>query len=154
GHKYKLPDTRLPYVVVTDPEVKISHAAALNANFPPVFPNARVQLDGRSPCDARSYHVTDGGAEENLGLVSALYGVLSALDDLASRCGKKCDLRPVHFVIAEASATGYDYAQDRGLSAGLGGGKERMTGGLTNELEARLAAAYKERGGQVEKIRF
>jgi hypothetical protein len=137
-------DVRLPYVIVRDPAVRLAAAAALNANFPPVFPNARVEVKNQDPnteCPDRSYYVTDGGAEENLGLVSALFAVQSALANIAERCPAaardpwcKRRLRPIHFVIAEASATGYDYEHDRGMSAGLEGAKDRMTGGLTNML--------------------
>lgn len=145
-------DVRLPYVIVRDPAVGLAPAAALNANFPPVFPNARVEVRNQDPnaeCPDRSYFVTDGGAEENLGLVSALLAVQSALEEIAARCkdarapgcGRK--LRRIHFVIAEASATGYDYEQDRGLSAGLEGAKDRMTGGLTNTLIAEAKRLYR-----------
>jgi len=137
-------DVRLPYVIVRDPGVRLAAAAALNANFPPVFPNARVEVKNQDPnteCPDRSYFVTDGGAEENLGLVSALFAVQSALANIAERCPAAARdpwcrrrLRPIHFVIAEASATGYDYEHDRGMSAGLEGAKDRMTGGLTNML--------------------
>ena len=137
-------DVRLPYVIVRDPGVRLAAAAALNANFPPVFPNARVEVKNQDPnteCPDRSYFVTDGGAEENLGLVSALFAVQSALASIAERCPAAARdpwcrrrLRPIHFVIAEASATGYDYEHDRGMSAGLEGAKDRMTGGLTNML--------------------
>jgi hypothetical protein len=145
-------DVRLPYVIVRDPAVRLAPAAALNANFPPVFPNARVEVKNQDPnteCPDRSYFVTDGGAEENLGLVSALFALQSALEEIATRCaqaprdpwcGRK--LRPIHFVIAEASATGYDYEHDRGLSAGLEGAKDRMTGGLTNTLIADARKLY------------
>jgi len=145
-------DVRLPYVIVRDPQVRLAPAAALNANFPPVFPNARVEVKNLEPnaeCPDRSYFVTDGGAEENLGLVSALFAVQSALREIAERCGKRerdawCErrLRPLHFVIAEASATGYDYDQDRGVSAGIEGAKDRMTGGLTNRLIAETQWLY------------
>ena len=147
-----IPDTRLPYRIVTDVTVPLADAAALNANFPPVFQNARVVLKGERPdtsCPDRTYFVTDGGAEENLGLVSALYAVQSALDDLRKRCGedgRQCpgSLRPIHFVLAEASATAYDYESDRGVSAALSGAKERMTGGLTEELIQKTNGPYRQ----------
>jgi hypothetical protein len=157
----RLPDVRLPYWIVQDPGVALASAAALNANFPPVFPNARVivkDYDKDAPCPRRSFFVTDGGAEENLGLVSALYAVRSALEEIRRRCaaapprrgrrapGCPAALRPVHFVIAEASGASFDYRQDRGVSTALSGAKERLTGGLTgaqmditNNLYRRLA---------------
>jgi hypothetical protein len=146
-------DVRLPYVIVRDPAVRLAPAAALNANFPPVFPNARVEVKNQDPsteCPDRSYFVTDGGAEENLGLVSAIFAVQSALAEIKTRCEHapqdpwcRRKLRPIHFVIAEASATGYDYEHDRGLSAAVEGAKDRMTGGLTNALIGHARFLYR-----------
>jgi hypothetical protein len=51
--------------------------------------------------------VTDGGAEENLGLISALYALESGLAKLLN--GVR--LRPIHVVIPEASGVSYDYSQ-------------------------------------------
>jgi len=78
-------DVRLPYVVVQDRDVPVASAAALNANFPPIFTNARVDVASETKdaaCPERSYYVTDGGATENLGLVSALYALRAALKQL------------------------------------------------------------------------
>ncbi len=186
----QLPDTRLPYHIVQDAAIELAKAAALHANFPPVFPNARVRFPAfldpkKASCPERSYFVTDGGAEENLGLLSALYAVQSALTQIEKTCaphgpGERSDpgddalnkapgagkdatgsattggsarrpaltrpcranLRPIHFVIAEASATAYDFTQDRGVSAALSGAKQRMTGGLTDTLITSLRDRY------------
>jgi hypothetical protein len=127
-----IPDVRLPYVVVQDRDVPVASAAALNANFPPIFTNARVDVASETKdaaCPARSYYVTDGGATENLGLVSALYALRAALKQLHGQ-----EVPEIHIVTVEASATAYDYAPDRGLNAATGGSKERLTGGLTQEL--------------------
>jgi hypothetical protein len=100
--KERIPDVRLPYRIVRSDNVPLATAAALNANFPPVFPNARVRiLDAQTgDCPARSYYVTDGGAVENLGLLSALYALQSAIAKIPD--GRT--LRPIHIVLAEASA--------------------------------------------------
>jgi len=130
--KLHIPDVRLPYVVVQDREVRVASAAALSANFPPVFTNARVDVKSEtmdSMCPERSYYVTDGGANENLGLVSALYALRAALKQLQGQ-----RVPEIHIVTIEASATAYDYTPDRGLDAATGGSKERLTGGLTQEL--------------------
>jgi Ca2+/Na+ antiporter len=127
-----IPDVRLPYVVVQDRDVPVAGAAALNANFPPIFTNARVDVAGETQdtaCPERSYYVTDGGATENLGLLSALYALRAALKQLHGQ-----DVPEIHIVTIEASATAYDYTPDRGLDAAKGGAKERLTGGLTQEL--------------------
>lgn len=144
--KSPVADVRLPYRVVQYDEVPLARAAALNANFPPVFPNARIRLEGTWPngCTHRSYYVTDGGAEENLGLVSALYALENALANIPNGA----HVRPIHVVIAEASAVSYDYRQDYGLSAAFGGSKERLTGGLTNELVRSIARRLCEIAGR------
>lgn len=134
---------QLPFVLVQDGTVSLARAAALNANFPPLFPNARVNIiDGSSApdtCSTRSYYVTDGGATENLGLISALLALQSALSDARLRA----PLRDLHIVLAEASAMGYDYSQDRGVGAATGGSKERLTGRLTLELLERVEQAMR-----------
>ena len=128
GRESPIPDVRLPYQIVRAAGVPLTSAAALNANFPPVFPNARVQDKNGQGCQARSFYVTDGGAEENLGLISALYALESAL----AKTPANAAVRPIHIVIAEASAVTYDYSQDRGLSSALSGSRERLAGGLTD----------------------
>ena len=127
-----IPDVRLPYVVVQDTSVSMAAAATLNSNFPPVFTNARVDVPSETPdpqCPMRSYYVTDGGATENLGLLSALYALRAALEKL-----QPGEIPEIHIVTVEASATAYDYTPDRGINAATGGSKERLTGGLTQEL--------------------
>jgi hypothetical protein len=164
----RIPDTRLPYEIIREPGVAVARAAALSANFPPVFPNARVIVKGEGgDCPDRSYFVTDGGAEENLGLVSALFAVRSALEDIKQKpCGEpsppaapgrpKCPrpLRPIHFVIAEASAASYDYEQDRGVSAAFSSAKERMTGGLAEELISETEGLYRTLNGGADGLHF
>jgi hypothetical protein len=142
-----IPDVRLPYVVVQDPHVALAAAAALTANFPPVFTNARVTVPATAmddECASRSYYVTDGGATENLGLVSSLFALKHALLDIQKTIIAEPNDDPmqllaaaipdIHLVILEASASTYDYTPDRGVDALSGGSKERLTGGLTQEL--------------------
>jgi hypothetical protein len=137
----RIADVRLLYQIAQDANIPLATAAALNANFPPVFPSARVRVEDGSggPCRFKDYYVTDGGAVENLGLVSALYALRSAIEQLPPGS----EVRPIHIVLAEASAVSYDYGQDRGLAA-IEGSRERLAGGLTGtliaELERQLAA--------------
>ena len=146
GDASSLPDVRLDYTVVRDPTVSVAAAAALNANFPPVFPNARVVVSGgASRCAERSFYVTDGGATENLGLVSALYAMQGALRVWPS--GKA--LPPIHVVAIEASAVSYDYTQDRGLGAATGGSKERINGELTEMLLGQIRQRVTELHGEL-----
>lgn len=133
-----IPDVRLPYVVVRDPDVPLANAAALNANFPPVFTNARVDVVSEvadPACPSRAYYVTDGGANENLGLVSVLYALRGALNELRKPpADPHAPLRPIQIVTIEASASAFDYTPDRGIGAATDGAKERLTGGVTQEL--------------------
>jgi hypothetical protein len=147
-------DVRFPYVVVQDPQVLLAAAAALNANFPPVFTNARVDVPAEVPdpqCPQRPYYVTDGGATENLGFVSALYALRKALQDLA-RDGQP--LPELHLVLIEASATTYDYVPDRGINAATGGSKERLTGGLTVELLKSITTELGARAGGAPDVHY
>lgn len=143
-----MPDVGLYYRIIRDPTVALSAAAALNANFPPVFSNARVLIKNaqQKNCDD-SYYVTDGGATENLGLVSALYELRGLLEHWRND-PRSADVVPpqMHIIAIEASAITYDYTEDRGVGAATGGAKERINGALTQELiddiNAQLAALH------------
>jgi len=149
----RLPDVGLSYVLVNDPLVPLVSAAALNANFPPVFPNARVDLKSNVPgCGGvRTYHVTDGGATENLGLISALYALQSSLDAMRSD-GNAVELPELHIVALEASAIGMDYAQDRGIGTATGGAKERLAGGLAEQIIAMIEQQATQLAGRATKL--
>ncbi|HET9865210.1 MAG TPA: hypothetical protein VFP37_17345 [Steroidobacteraceae bacterium] len=140
----EMPDMWLPYRIVNDGSVELAAASALTANFPPVFSNARVRLITREngECPAQSYFVTDGGATENLGLVSALFalrGTLAQLPDTAV-------LGDIHVLALEASAIDYDYRDDRGVGAATGGSKERINAGLTQVLIREVGALVAKHG--------
>jgi hypothetical protein len=141
------PDMWLPYRIVNDGSVKLSSAAALTANFPPVFSNARVRLVTRenAECNAQSYFVTDGGATENLGLVSALFALRGTLAQLPA--GAR--LGDIHVLALEASAIDYDYRDDRGVGAATGGSKERINAGLTQLLLEEVGALVAARGASL-----
>ncbi|MEP7247828.1 MAG: patatin-like phospholipase family protein, partial [Gammaproteobacteria bacterium] len=143
-----LADVRFDYTFVRDGHVPLAAAAALNANFPPVFSNARVRLappavtpPGSQPECPVSYFVTDGGATENLGLLSALYALRAAIPHITQMLNPGERFPEIHLVAIEASAITYDYSQDRGIGAATGGSKERIAGGLTQEL---MRSIYEE----------
>jgi hypothetical protein len=141
------PDMLLPYRIVNDDTVTLAAASALTANFPPVFSNAHVKLDAvddADPCP-RSYYVTDGGATENLGLVSALYALRGTLQSLAP----DAKVAPIHVLALEASAIDYDYRDDRGIGAATGGSKERINAGLTQMLLTEVRGLACARGGEL-----
>jgi uncharacterized membrane protein YozB (DUF420 family) len=130
------PDMWLPYSIVNIDAVPLAAASALTANFPPVFSNARVRLytidkkGAEKRACPRSYFVTDGGATENLGLVSALYALRGSVKGLPE--GER--ISDIHVLAFEASAIDYDYSDDRGIGAATGGSKERINAGLTQML--------------------
>jgi Patatin-like phospholipase len=135
--KSTVPDAQFLYRVVRDPDVQLASAAALTANFPPVFPNARVTLQTSEikECSEVSFYVTDGGAAENLGLISALYALKEAIPRAKQiLAGTAWTLPEIHVVVIEASAVTYDYEQDRGVAAAMDGGKTQLAGGLTQAL--------------------
>jgi hypothetical protein len=142
-----MPDMWLPYRIVDDGAVRLASASALTANFPPVFSNARVRLITRTDvrCNAMSYFVTDGGATENLGLVSALFALRGTLRELPA--GTR--LGDIHVLALEASAIDYDYRDDRGVGAATGGSKERINAGLTQALLRENSALVAERGASL-----
>ena len=61
-------------VVLNDRTIPLEDAAALNANFPPVFSNAAIDV-GRNT----RYWVTDGGAVDNRGVEMMFYALREAI---------------------------------------------------------------------------
>ena len=127
-------DSFLNYVVVDDPNVPVATAGALSANFPPVFPNAAVDLGGKA-----RYWVTDGGAADNRGIVSLLYALEGAVKQLPK---EKANDRPViHVVLADASAASPTHAQDRGIGSALGSA-ERFASQLMTDKYKEIRCKY------------
>jgi hypothetical protein len=58
----------------------------------------------------------------------------------------------LHVVALEASAIGMDYSQDRGIGTATGGSKERMTGGMTEQLIAAIERRAGALTGQTTKL--
>jgi hypothetical protein len=129
----------LNHVLIPDPEVLLTNAAALSANFPPVFPDAAVEVAA-----AKKYWVTDGGASENRGALSLLYALRGALVD--EQNGRKRVPPEIHIVIADASALTLDYSRDRGVGATLGSA-EKYTSELMVGLLNDVRRAYEKLKG-------
>ncbi|MFQ5525245.1 MAG: hypothetical protein ACE5GX_03205 [Thermoanaerobaculia bacterium] len=70
------------YVVLKNDDVRLTTAAALSANFPPIFSNALVRKGSGEK--ASRYWVTDGGAVENRGLISLLLALRSEIEAKSS----------------------------------------------------------------------
>lgn len=131
------------YVVINDPTVPFTRGASLNANFPPVFPNAPVDVtDATKDRTNHRYWVTDGGAEENRGQVSLMYAVRGAIKrSIAAE--RKLLLPDIHLVVVEASAGSVQYKQDYGTSA-FGNSAQKLANQLALELENDINRLYKE----------
>lgn len=135
-------EQRLPYVVIQDPEVPLHVAAALNANFPPVFSNAAVDFAER-----HRYWVTDGGATDNRGLISLLLALQGALQKFDGQGGRP--LPEIIIVMVEASAGSTGYTQDRGIVTRFGAA-EKIAGELIQRLRRAVTAMYRINGGTIK----
>jgi hypothetical protein len=135
----------LHHVVVNDPDVQLTTGAALSANFPPVFPNAAVDI--KTGPDAGRYWVTDGGAAENRGAISLLYILLHTLREEANKKAGQRKPLPIQIVIAEASAVSLDFSEDRGVGSALGA-SEKFASQLAQELLKQIEAEYKRLKGE------
>ncbi len=151
----------LRYTTIVRPDVSLATSAALNANFPPVFSNAAVDI-GRS-----RYWVTDGGAMDNRGLITLLYVLREALNiDGKKQAGQMETLSgkgqaisdenrdegntngdghfnfpDIHIIVADASATTFDYSPKRGFGA-ISGSSTKLATGLIDELEKEVVSIY------------
>ncbi len=118
-------------IVLRSPALRLERAAALNANFPPVFSNAAIDVDERD-----RYWVTDGGAVDNRGMEMLLYALRLVLDGWPANT----PLPRLHVVVADASALSEGYSQDRGISSMAGAGSH-----YASHLNAELVAAIRQR---------
>ncbi|HYP07433.1 MAG TPA: hypothetical protein VER03_14465 [Bryobacteraceae bacterium] len=128
--RHKLP------IVVDDGSIRLERAAALNANFPPVFANAAVDVDNRS-----RFWVTDGGAVDNRGMEMLLYAIRQAIE--AAPEGRA--LPRMHVVVADASGYSDSFSQDRGVGPAFAAGT-RFASLLARELVESIKARYTLRG--------
>jgi hypothetical protein len=142
----------LPYVVVQDPTARLTTGAALSANFPPVFSNAKVDLKVRDDV-VETYWVTDGGVAENRGDISLLYVLLDALNREKAAAKPRVP-RPVVIVIAEASGVSLDFTQDRGVGSMLGA-SGKFANQLMVELLEKIEKIYtKDLKGESFQVRY
>jgi hypothetical protein len=141
GQPVETRDARLPIVVVSDRAVRLADAAAANANFPPVFANTAVDIDG-----THRYWVTDGGAIDNRGLETLLLTVRHA----AQHMPRSCATPPaVHVIEVEASAFSDGYRQDRGVGSVIAAGSA-FASQLDSELLQDVRALVEGRRGTVQ----
>jgi predicted acylesterase/phospholipase RssA len=123
-----VPEVQLP-VLIDDPSTRLEAAAALSANFPPVFSNAAVDVGEQS-----RYWVTDGGAADNRGLEMLLFALRAEQ--------AACPLPPeIHVVVVEASGVSETFSQDRGIGSAMGAGAQ-FAGQLNVELARHLPGVH------------
>jgi len=134
-------------VVVHDATTRLEVAAALNANFPPVFSNAAIDVGGKS-----RYWVTDGGAVDNRGIEMLLYALREALSDLKGSAGTGGRLPAITVIVLDASAFSNKYSQDRGMGSVIGAGTQYAS--LLVEEQLRTIRALYEQKGQPDDFRF
>jgi hypothetical protein len=131
----------LKYQVIQDPRIDLASAAALNANFPPIFPNEPVDVVDSHNLLNR-YWVTDGGAEENRGEISLLFALRFVLEEMKKE-NRHAVLPHLHLIVAEASGGSVQYNNDQGISAATGAGAE-LANRLAYELESQIGQIYEE----------
>ena len=158
------------YKVARDPQVDVATAAALSANFPPVFSNAAVELAGGKAGREERYWITDGGAVENRGLVTLLAALRAELaarlatlpkcpepsSGAADRppCGEgevveKLALKPIRILVAEASGSSVAYGEDRGVGAEFAASAQ-IANSLIGELLADVRRLYSQISGEAD----
>lgn len=133
-----------PYVIVRSAGISLFKAASASANFPPVFSNAAIEIEGTR------YWVTDGGAVENRGVLSLLRVLreeLTAIRQEAPDKGVRTPLAPIRLVVADASAFQPLYRSDRGLGAKMSAG-EKMANSLIRKLTDEVALLHREISGE------
>jgi len=133
------------FVAIADPDIPLSNATAVSANFPLVFPNAAIDVNARI-----RYWVTDGGAVDNRGLVSLLQALLSALGE-PDKASFGDGPPPIHVIVSDASRIEEPFSQWRGIRGALAGaGKNAAL--LEDRLWAAVVRRYRSLGGKPEDI--
>jgi hypothetical protein len=138
-------DQYLHFEYLNNPNIHLTDAAALSANFPPVFPDALVRVEGE-----KESWVTDGGASENRGLVALLYALESALREQLARNTASRPPR-IHILIAEASAISRPYTLDRGVGAAIASAGKCAEQVATDHLQE-ISRLYEKLGGNPDDL--
>lgn len=122
----------MEFVVLDGADIDVARAAALSANFPPVFPNAAIDVyeEPGKLATARRYWVTDGGAVENRATVTLLRALLWTADrfcepdGIGGGCRLPARIPDLHIVVADASAASGTYGESLGLGSALTAGAQ------------------------------
>lgn len=127
-------------VTLDNADISIARAAALSANFPPVFPDAAIDIEAKT-----RYWVTDGGAVENRGAMTLYYSIRDAF---RSAPQPSQVLPPLHVVIADVSASAGRYSESFGFGSVLGAGGQ-LGLGLETELRSAIEKFYCDHNSEV-----
>jgi hypothetical protein len=121
--------------------VPLFAAAAMSANFLPVFSDAGIEVHGPRPGNAavNQFWVTDGGALDNRGVLTLLF----ALDRAVHRINDPTKLPELHIVVADASKQSIDYNHIRGFG-GMLGASCHLASQLANHLVEKINARVGE----------
>jgi len=124
----------------------LATAAALSANFPPVFSNAAVDVTStiNGAESTTRYWVTDGGASENRGIISLLYALRFALEQ-EQKTTHRAPPR-IHVLVVDASEEETEYFQDRGVGTVISAA-DVYASQLMVELSAQIAKLAEQGGG-------
>ena len=151
----EIPGEYLRFIAAGDPAVELSTVGAVSANFPPVFPNAAVDLDGTT-----RYWLTDGGAVENRGILALLYALRRALQEEKSLLDNMRNLSQVlptvpaiDVLVGEASAENLSFYQDRGIGSSLKASR-KFVSQLVADLWQEIEDLYVEIGGKRGQVRI
>jgi hypothetical protein len=133
-------------VIVHDPAVRLEVAAALNANFPPIFSNAAIDIGSKA-----RYWITDGGAVDNRGIEMLLYALRETLSDPKGPA-RENHLPAITVIVLDASAFSNQYSQDRGVGSVMGAGAQYASLLVKEQLRS-IRALYMQRK-QSDRFRF
>ncbi len=143
GPSGSMRDQYLHFEYLNNPNIHLTDAAALSANFPPVFPDALIRVEGE-----RETWVTDGGASENRGLITLLYALEDALRN-PPNSGAKIRLPRIHLIVAEASAVSKEYRLDRGVGATMAS-SDKSAEQIATDILNEISRLYSKLGGRKE----
>ncbi|MGX5802627.1 patatin-like phospholipase family protein [Bradyrhizobium sp. Arg314] len=136
------PSSVMKIVPLDDENISIARAAALSANFPPVFSDAAIDVvpEGQRYGGQR-YWVTDGGAVENRGAMTLYLFIRDAVKHLT----KSSRLAPLRIVIADVTASAGAYEESFGFNSVLGAGGQ-LGLGMEGEVFSDIKDTYCDHG--------
>ncbi|MER9631010.1 hypothetical protein [Mesorhizobium sp. M0296] len=137
-------DPVLQIVTLNDASMSIARAAALSANFPPVFSDAAIDVLPADGGAGKRYWVTDGGAVENRGAMTLYLAIRETVNWTIA----PPPLPPLHIVVADVSAAAGNYEESFGFGSVLGAGGQ-LGLGMEGEVLSDIRDIYCNLGSTV-----